>query len=341
MSESPSPAVGSVLSEGQPTAYANDADALEARLAAYVGRVVVEQREGPDAVNLPMIRHWVETMEDTNPAHLDEEAARATGRPGIVAPATMVQAFTMPTYTQKMSGGIQSGMGELFALLDEAGYTSVVATNSEYEFERELVLGDTVSVEEIVESISPEKKTGLGTGRFLTTVRTYRAAEGEVVATQRWRLLKFRPPAAATAPAEAADKPTGLRPRPAINLDNQFFWDGVAERELRIQRCLGCASLRHPPGPVCPECGSYRWNWIVASGRGTLYSYVIGHHPKLPGFDYPLHIGLIELEEGPNFVTDLVDVTESDLVIGNPFVLDWLECDPELTLPVFRPAQEA
>lgn len=330
MTEDTTPAAGAVASEGDDTAY-------ESRLSTFDGRVVVEERPGPDVVNLPMIRHWVETMEDTNPAHLDEAAALATGRPGIVAPATMVQAFTMPTYTQKMRAnagdGPTTGMADLFALLDEGGYTSVVATNSEYEFERELVLGDTVTVEEVVESISPEKATGLGVGRFITTVRTYRDGAGETVATQRWRLLKFRPPVAV-----AKEAPPALRPRPAINLDNEFFWDGVAARELRIQRCVGCESLRHPPGPCCPNCGSYEWDWVTASGRGTLYSYVTAHHPRLSGFDYPLYIGLIELEEGIRFVTDLIEVTEADLVIGDPFALDWLECDPELTLPVFRPA---
>jgi len=245
----------------------------------------------------------------------------------------MVQAFTMPTYTEKMTGSVRSGLADLFALLDEGGYTSVVATNSEYEFERELALGDTVTVSEVVESISAEKTTALGVGRFITTVRTYRTGAGDLVATQRWRLLKFKPPV-------AQPKPAGRRPRPAINLDNQFFWDGVAVRELRIQRCLGCNTLRHPPGPCCPRCGSYDWDAVPATGRGTLYSYVIGHHPQLPGFDYPLFIGLVELEEGIRFVANLIDVSEADLVIGAPFVLDWFEADPELTLPAFRPAKE-
>ena len=71
-------------------------------------------------------------------------------------------------------GGSEGAYGELVARLDERGYTSVVATDSEFEFHRELVPGDHVSVSETIESISPEKKTGLGTGRFVSTMKTYR-----------------------------------------------------------------------------------------------------------------------------------------------------------------------
>lgn len=305
---------------------------VEARLQAFVGVELVPQRSGPDPVNRPMIRHWVEAMGETDPVHLDDAAARATGRPGAVAPASMVQAWTMRGYAATVAPASgHSPFDDLVEVLAEAGYTSVVATDSEFEFTRELVPGDEVSVTEVVESISPEKRTGLGAGRFVTTVKTYRDGAGAVVATQRWRTLRFRPPVPEPAPR-------ALRPRPAINPDNVFWFDAAREHRLVIQRCTRCAVLRHPPGPVCPSCGCLEWDTVEAAGTGTVHSYVVNHHPRHPAFDYPLVVAVVELTEGSRLITDLVGIAPEDVAIDLPVVLEWLDADPELSLPVFRPA---
>ena len=307
------------------------------RLAAYVGAVLQERTRAADPVNVPMIRHWVEAMELSSPVHLDAEAARATGRDDVVAPAAMMQAWVMRGYAATVRPAAASGrFQELVDLLAEGGYTSVVATDSDFEFHRELVPGDHVSVEEVVESIGPEKQTGLGTGRFVTTLKTYRDQDGEVVATQRWRTLRFRPKAA----PEAVEPPKAPRPRPALNRDNAFWFEAARERRLVIQRCADCGTLRHPPGPMCPQCRSLAWGTVDASGEATLYSWVLAHHPRHPAFDYPLVIALVELAEGTRLTTNLVDVDPEALEIGMPLELTWLEADEELTLPVFRPAPE-
>lgn len=307
------------------------------RLMAFVGRELAPLKPGQDPVNVPMIRHWVEAVADDNPVYLSEEAARATGRPGVVAPASMMQTWTMRGYAATVRPGPGGGaMAELVDLLDEGGYTSVVATDSDFELHREVAPGDHISGEEVVEAISPEKATALGEGRFITTVRTYRDQAGEVVATQRWRTLRFRPKATPEA-GQAGETPV-LRPRPAVNPDNQFWFDGARDNRLLIQRCTSCKTLRHPPGPCCPECRSFDWDTVEASGRATLYSYVVAHHPKHPAFEYPLLVAVVELEEGTRLITNLVDVDRDDVRIGMPLELTWLEADPELTLPVFRPA---
>lgn len=303
----------------------------EDRLRAWAGRELMALRAGQDPVNVPMIRHWVEAMADDNPIYLDESAARAAGRDGIVAPASMMQAWTMRGYAASVRPGSEpSPAEELNELLAEGGYTSVVATDSEFEFHRELVPGDHVSVEETVESISPEKKTALGAGRFISTVKTYRDAAGEIVATQRWRTLRFRP---AAKPA-----PKALRPRPAINPDNAFWFEAAREHRLVIQRCSACKSLRHPPGPCCPQCGSFDWDAVEASGNGHVYTYVVNHHPRHPAFDYPLVVAVIELAEGTRLITNMTGVAPEDVEVGMPVVLDWIDPDPDLSLPVFRPA---
>ncbi|GGL15078.1 FAS1-like dehydratase domain-containing protein [Planomonospora parontospora] len=308
------------------------ADDYEERLQAFTGRELSPLRPGPDPVNLPMIRHWAEAMEDANPVHLDEAAARAAGRPGIVAPASMVQVWTMPGYAAGRSPRA-GAYGELLTLLEEGGYTSVVATDSEFEFHRELVPGDRVGVGEVVESISPEKATALGAGRFVTTLKTYRDGGGEVVAVQRWRILWFDP---ARRPAR---RPAGaLRPRPALNRDNAFWFEAARGHRLVIQRCAGCKDLRHPPGPCCPRCGSFDWDTVEASGRGHVYSYVVNHHPRHPAFEFPLVVALVELAEGTRLITGLTGVAPEAVEIGMPVVLDWIDPDPGLSLPVFRPA---
>ncbi|MFF4239673.1 bifunctional MaoC family dehydratase N-terminal/OB-fold nucleic acid binding domain-containing protein [Actinomadura geliboluensis] len=313
-------------------------DDYEERLQAWVGKELLTRRFGQDPVNVPMIRHWVEAMEDGNPVYLDEDAARETGRDGVVAPASMVQAWTMRGYAASVRPDPEpTGSDELTALLAEGGYTSVVATDSEFEFVRELVPGDRVSVEEVVQAISPEKKTGLGAGRFITTLRTYRDASGEVVATQGWRLLRFRPPEKAAEPADGA-KPKALRPRPAINLDNAFWFEAAREHRLVIQRCADCKSLRHPPGPCCPQCGSFEWDTVEAQGNGHVYSYVVNHHPRHPAFEYPLVVAVIELTEGTRLIANMTGVAPEDVEVGMPVVLDWIDPDPDLSLPAFRPA---
>jgi uncharacterized OB-fold protein len=182
----------------------------------------------------------------------------------------------------------------------------------------------------VVESVSAEKQTGLGAGHFVTTLKTYRNGAGEIVGTQRWRTLRFRP---AERPA-----PPALRPRPALNEDNAFWFAAAREHRLVIQRCAACGVLRHPTGPMCGECRSTDWDTVDASGRGTVYTFVVNHHPKIDAFDYPLVVAVIELEEGTRLIANMTGVEPADVHIGMPVELDWIDADPELTLPAFRPA---
>src|SRR3954467_13525516 len=137
------------------------------------------------------------------------------------------------------------------------------------------------------------------------------------------------------APMSETERP--LRPRPTITNDNEFWFDAAREHRLVIQRCASCHALRHPPSPVCPACSSLEWDTVDASGRGTVYSFIVHHHPQHPAFDYPLPIAVVELAEGTRLITDLVDVAPAAGAIGMDVELDFLEADPELTLPVFRP----
>ncbi|WP_371628543.1 MaoC family dehydratase N-terminal domain-containing protein [Streptomyces sp. NBC_00341] len=314
------------------TGHGEHRPGYEERLQAFTGRELRARTPAQDPVNRPMIRHWAEAMGDTNPVYTDDAAARATGRAGVVAPASMVQAWTMRGYAATVAPppGGPTGFDELAALLDEGGYTSVVATDSEFTFLRELVPGDHIAVRETVESLSTEKRTGLGAGRFVTTLKTYTDEHGETVATQRWRTLRFAP-----APEQAPPAP---RPRPAVNRDNAFFFEGANQHRLLIQRCARCSVLRHPPGPCCPECQSLEWDTAEACGHGRIYSFVVNHHPRHPAFESPYLVAVVELTEGTRLITGLTGVAPDDVTIGMPVVLDWLDTGTDPTLPVFRPA---
>ena len=124
--------------------------------------------------------------------------------------------------------------------------------------------------------------------------------------------------------------------RPQANRDTQFFWDGTQVGELRIQQCAACGALRHPPGPSCPACHAHDRSYVVASGQGTVYSYVVHRHPPIPGRELPVLIALVDLEEGTRMLGEVVDCEPEDLEIGVPVTVDFQTIDEDLTLPVFR-----
>lgn len=124
---------------------------------------------------------------------------------------------------------------------------------------------------------------------------------------------------------------------PAITADTEFFWNGLRENKLLIQRCDGCGQLRHPPRPMCPNCRSLQWETIESSGRGTVYSYVMPHEPKFPFFEYPYVVALVELEEGVRLVSNLTGIDPSEVSPGLPVEVYYQTFDDGLVLHQFRP----
>jgi uncharacterized OB-fold protein len=121
-----------------------------------------------------------------------------------------------------------------------------------------------------------------------------------------------------------------------VNRDSAYFWEGAALGELRIQRCNACGALRHPPGPACPGCGALDRGHLVASGLGTVVSYVVHRHPPIPGKELPLVIALIDLDEGVRMVGEVSGVEPEEMAIGMRLRVDFARVDDELTLPFWR-----
>jgi uncharacterized OB-fold protein len=131
--------------------------------------------------------------------------------------------------------------------------------------------------------------------------------------------------------------PARARPKPTP--ETQHFWEGTRQGELRLQRCVPCHHTYFPPRPFCPSCGSRDIEMFTASGKATLYSYVI-HQRPVPGFVPPYSIAVVALPEGVRMMTNIVDCpqTPEALQLDMPLEVTFGKLDDEITLPLFRPA---
>jgi len=296
-------------------------DAIRAAAARLTASGDSRPRAARDPVNLPMIRNWTEIIDPNGP---DDPAT---------APPAMIQVWTMPGLH-----GVRADddpLGQMSQVLDEAGYTSVVATNCDQAYHRYLKTGEQLSVQARLLDVTGPKRTALGEGWFVTTRSTWISA-GEPVATMDFRILKFRP---------SQEPPTHANPTspmlPLVTPDTAFFWDGTAAGELRIQRCAACGALRHPPGPMCPACGAASdGGYTVAAGTGEVFSYVVHHHPPVPGKRLPMVVALVHLPEGVRILGEMPGVRPDQVRIGLPVRVTFTQAG-DMALPAWRPADGA
>jgi len=300
-------------------------------------------RVGRHPVNQPMVDHWLDAMGDRNPIYVDESAARAAGHPGIVAPPAMIQVWTMMGL-----GGVRAAddpLTKILELFDDAGYIGVVATNCEQTYHRYLRPGEEVSVSAELTDVAGPKQTALGEGFFITQRITWQVGD-EDVAEMNWRIMKFIPGETGGA-KQSSSVPDGLDAdsmmRPASSRDTKFFWDGVNAHELRIQKRPD-GSLQHPPVPALWQDKEAAIDYAVASGKGTVFSFVVHHAPKVPGRTLPFVIALVELEEGVRMLGELRNVDPAKVGIGMPVratYIDFPEGDsgPAWTLYAWEPGE--
>jgi len=128
---------------------------------------------------------------------------------------------------------------------------------------------------------------------------------------------------------------------PIPDRDDAFFWAGAREEQLLIQRCGECGTLRHPPAPMCARCGSLSTDAVAASGRGTIHSWIVSHHPTEPDAE-PRVVVLVDLEEGTRLVSNLIDAPLDEVTTGLPVDVCFVEHDTTaggtVVLPQFRVA---
>jgi hypothetical protein len=298
-----------------------------------------------DPVNLPAIRNWTDAIGDANPLYTEAAFAADSVHGQLVAPPAMVQVWTMPGLQRLSADGGADPLGQMMTVLDEAGFTSVVATNCAQTYRRYLRHGELLSLRAELAGVTGPKRTGLGEGWFVTTRNVWYSGD-EPVAEMDWRVLKFRPPAGppGLAPEEVTRLAAGPGPvlRPPISPDTEFFWEGTQAGELRIQHCGACGALRHPPGPACLSCGTtQKQDYQVAAGTGSVYSYVVHRHPPVPGKQLPMVIALVELTEGVRLMGELTGTDPDDVHIGMPVRASFIRVDDELVLPGWRADERA
>ncbi|MGE2714622.1 bifunctional MaoC family dehydratase N-terminal/OB-fold nucleic acid binding domain-containing protein [Mycolicibacterium litorale] len=313
---------------------------LQADIEKITAEGKSEPRVGRDPVNQPMIHHWVDAIGDKNPIYVDADAAKAAGHPGIVAPPAMIQVWTMGGLGQGRSD--DDPLSKMMKLFDDAGYVGVVATNCEQTYHRYLRPGEEVTIHADITDVVGPKQTALGEGYFINQLITWTVPGGETVAEMNWRIMKFKP-RVEEKPALPDDLDPDKLMRPASSKDTQFFWDGVNAHELRIQRRPD-GTLQHPPVPAVWQEKDAPTEYVVSSGNGTVYSYVVHHAPKVPGRSLPFVIALVELEEGVRMLGELRDIDPSEVQIGLPVratYIDFPDSDvsPAWTLYAWEPAR--
>jgi uncharacterized protein len=148
--------------------------------------------EGIDEVNAAMIRHWCEAMEDGNPLYTDKVYAEEGEYGTLIAPPQMVMSFCMaPIWPPQEE--VPNPFNKAVEKMADAGLFGVVATKTSYEFFAPMKVGDRISIIRKLASVSPEKKTRVGTGHFVTAEQVYSNQNNETVAVQMFTVLTFKP----------------------------------------------------------------------------------------------------------------------------------------------------
>lgn len=290
---------------------------IMARVEEMKARGDSEPKLARDPVNQPMINNWLEAIGDDDPRWTSGEA-----------PPAMIQVWTMDGLdaSRRESSPLHATM----AIFDEAGYTSVLGTNCDQTYLRPLRVGEQVTLSARLAEVTGPKRTGVGEGYFITTENTWRVphedGHDEVVATMSFRVLKYKPGTG----RQRVDRTRLVRPQ--RNQDTDFFWDGLAAGELRIQKCNACGVLRHPPGPMCPHCHAFDRGYVVAGGHGSVFSWIEHHAPKLPGKQLPATIALVELDEGVRMVGEILTPPSGGVEIGDAVRIVFEHIDDEVTL---------
>ncbi|MCU1699499.1 MAG: DNA-binding protein [Mycobacterium sp.] len=299
-------------------------------------------RVGRHPVNQPMVDHWLDAIGDKNPIYVDESAAKAAGHPGVVAPPAMIQVWTMMGL-----GGVRPDddpLSKILELFDDAGYIGVVATNCEQTYHRYLRPGEEVSVAAELTDVVGPKQTALGEAFFITQKISWQVGD-EDVAEMMWRIMKFIPADAAQSAVAGVpdDLDADSMMRPSSSRDTKFFWDGVSAHELRLQKRQD-GSLQHPPVPALWLDKEMETDYVVASGNGTVFSFVVHHAPKVPGRTLPFVIALVELEEGVRMLGELRGIDPPKVEIGLPVRATYIDfpandVGPAWTLYAWEPAK--
>lgn len=128
--------------------------------------------------------------------------------------------------------------------------------------------------------------------------------------------------------------------RPEVDWESRAYWEGAGRGELVLQRCRACQVVQHRPRGFCVSCSSDDIEHFVASGRGEVYTYSIVRQNQMPQFRnaLPYVVAYVQLEEGPQLLTNIVGCEPEAVSIGMLVHVDFVPTDGGLGVPRFVPA---
>jgi len=136
---------------------------------------------------------------------------------------------------------------------------------------------------------------------------------------------------------------TNQQPRrpvePPVSDTTQPFWDATREQRLLIQWCTACGEPVWFPREVCPACLGSSLVWRPSSGLAEVYAFTVEHRPTMPTpfGDEPYVVALVELEEGPRLMTNVVGCAPDTVSVGMPVQVTWEALSDGRNLPLFEP----
>lgn len=133
------------------------------------------------------------------------------------------------------------------------------------------------------------------------------------------------------------------KPLPPMEGLARQFYEWCGRGELRFQRCVACKAWRHPPREMCPDCGSWEWEWVQSTGRGRVFSWTVATRALHPAFkeDLPYAAVVIEMDEGVRMVSRVVDCLPDELTVDMPVEVAYERVTEGVILPYFRRRKRA
>lgn len=130
------------------------------------------------------------------------------------------------------------------------------------------------------------------------------------------------------------------KPMPKVTKWSKPYWDAAKQHKLILKKCKNCGEIDHPPYLYCTNCLSDEHEWIEASGKATLVAYAINVFGVPFPFwdDMPYVLAMVDLEEGPRMMTNIVDWNQDELKNGMELEVVFDDVNEEFTLPKFRPS---
>ena len=134
-------------------------------------------------------------------------------------------------------------------------------------------------------------------------------------------------------------EPARQKPLPRPAPESTPYWEAAAAHRFKLPRCNACRKFWFPPSRTCPHCLAADFAFEEVSGRGRVFSFVTFHRVYNPAFDVPYVVALIELEEGPRLLSNVVDIPVEEVRCDLPVEVMFDDVAAGVSVPKFRPAR--